>query len=132
MSMESLVNDPGQLIKVSTHVDFIEEQSDELQDRFVFSYTITIENNSNKTMQLLSRSWLITDANGTKVSVEGDGVVGQQPVLQSGQRYRYSSGSILKTPIGTMEGFYIMKDLQGNQHKVVIPVFSLAVPNVLN
>ena len=126
------MSDPGQLIKVSTKVDFIEEQSDQYQDRFVFSYTITIENNSNKTMQLMSRSWLITDANGAKVSVEGDGVVGQQPVLQSGQRFRYSSGSIIKTPIGTMEGFYTMKDLQGNLHKVEIPVFSLAVPNILN
>ncbi|WP_068544628.1 Co2+/Mg2+ efflux protein ApaG [Thalassotalea crassostreae] len=126
------MSETGQLIKVSTKVDFIEEQSDQYQDRFVFSYTITIENNSNKTMQLMSRSWLITDANGAKVSVEGDGVVGQQPVLQSGQRFRYSSGSIIKTPIGTMEGFYTMKDLQGNLHKVEIPVFSLAVPNILN
>lgn len=130
--MALLTDDTGQLIKVSSQVQFVEEQSDKYQDRFVFSYTITIENNSDKTMQLLSRSWLITDANGNKVSVEGDGVVGQQPVLQSGQRYRYSSGSILKTPIGTMEGFYTMKDTQGNLHKVEIPVFRLAVPNVLN
>ncbi|KGK00542.1 Co2+/Mg2+ efflux protein ApaG [Thalassotalea sp. ND16A] len=130
--METTQANPGQLVKVSTQVDFIEEQSDQYQDRFVFSYTITIENNSDKTMQLISRSWLITDADGNKVSVEGDGVVGQQPVLQSGQRYRYSSGSILKTPIGTMEGFYTMKDLQGNQHKVEIPVFGLSVPNILN
>ncbi|OUS25872.1 Co2+/Mg2+ efflux protein ApaG [Thalassotalea sp. 42_200_T64] len=130
--MEKTQAQPGQLVKVSTQVDFIEEQSDQYQHRFVFSYTIIIENNSDKTMQLISRSWLITDADGNKVSVEGDGVVGQQPILQSGQRYSYSSGSILKTPIGTMEGFYTMKDLQGNPHKVEIPVFGLSVPNILN
>ena len=130
--METTQANPGQLVKVSTQVDFIEEQSDQYQHRFVFSYTITIENNSDKTMQLISRSWLSAGADGNKVSVERDGVVGQQPILQSGQRYSYSSGSILKTPIGTMEGFYTMKDLLGNQHKVDIPVFGLSVPNILN
>ncbi|WOH37185.1 Co2+/Mg2+ efflux protein ApaG [Thalassotalea fonticola] len=130
--METENSSPAQLVKISTQVDFIEEQSDHYQDRFVFSYTITIENNSNKTLQLLSRCWLITDADGNKVSVEGDGVVGQQPILQSGQRYRYSSGSIIKTPFGTMEGFYTMKDLQGNKHKIAIPVFGLSIPNIVN
>lgn len=130
--MKSLMLESIDLVKVTTLVEFIEQQSDQYQERFVFSYTITIENNSDKTLQLLSRSWLITDANGNKVSVEGDGVVGQQPILQSGQRYRYSSGSVLKTPIGTMQGFYIFKDLQGKNYKVDIPVFSLAVPNILN
>ena len=124
--------DIEKLVKINTQVHFIEEQSDQYQDRFVFSYVITIENNSAKTLQLMSRSWLITDADGNKVSVEGDGVVGQQPIIQSGQRYRYTSGSIIKTPIGTMEGFYTMKDLQGGLFKVEIPVFSLAIPNILN
>ena len=124
--------DVEKLVKISTQVHFIEEQSDQYQDRFVFSYVITIENNSAKTLQLMSRSWLITDADGNKVSVEGDGVVGQQPIIQSGQRYRYTSGSIIKTPIGTMEGFYTMKNLQGGLLKVEIPVFSLAIPNILN
>lgn len=119
-------------IKVTSAVSFIEDQSDKYQERFVFSYTITIENNSNKVLQLLSRSWLITDANGNKISVEGDGVVGQQPIIENGKQYCYQSGSIIKTPIGTMEGFYTMKDLQGNQYRVDIPVFSLAVPNILN
>ncbi|WP_371188213.1 Co2+/Mg2+ efflux protein ApaG [Thalassotalea maritima] len=125
-------SDPGKLVKVATTVDFIEEQSDSYQHRFVFSYTITIENNSDLTLQLMSRSWLITDANGQQVSVEGDGVVGQQPILQPGQRYRYSSGSIIKTPIGTMEGFYTMQDMDNQHYRVDIPVFSLAVPNVVN
>ena len=124
--------DVEKLVKINTQVHFIEEQSDQYQDRFVFSYIITIENNSDKTLQLMSRSWLITDADGNKVAVEGDGVVGQQPIIQSGQRYRYTSGSIIKTPIGTMEGFYTMKDLQGGLLKVEIPVFSLAIPNILN
>ncbi|MDN3653615.1 Co2+/Mg2+ efflux protein ApaG [Thalassotalea ponticola] len=125
-------NDPGQLVSVSSQVDFIEDQSDSYQQRYVFSYTITIENNSDKTLQLISRSWLITDADGQKASVEGDGVVGQQPILHSGQRYRYTSGSVIKTPIGAMEGFYTMRDLDGNQYRVNIPCFSLAVPNIVN
>ena len=124
--------DVEKLVKINTQVHFIEEQSDQYQDRFVFSYIITIENNSDKTLQLMSRSWVITDADGNKVAVEGDGEVGQQPIIQSGQRYRYTSGSIIKTPIGTMEGFYTMKDLQGGLFKVEIPVFSLAIPNILN
>ncbi len=126
------MSDTANLIKINTDVHYIEEQSDEYQQRFVFSYTITIENNCEKTLQLMSRSWLITDANGAKVTVEGDGVVGQQPILQSGQRYRYTSGSVIKTPIGTMEGYYTFKDLQDNYYKVEIPMFSLAIPNILN
>lgn len=130
--MKSLMLESIDLVKIATQVEFIEQQSDKYKQQFVFSYTITIENNSDKTLQLLSRSWQITDANATKVSIEGDGVVGQQPILQSGQRYRYSSGSVLKTPIGTMEGYYIFKDLQGKNYKADIPLFRLAVPNILN
>ncbi len=130
--MSAVLNCLSDFVKVTSKVSFIEEQSDEYQQRFVFSYQIDIENNSDKTLQLLSRSWLITDSDGNKVNVEGDGVVGQQPIMQSGQRYQYQSGSIIKTPIGTMEGFYTFKDLQGKKYRVEIPVFRLAVPNILN
>lgn len=130
MTDTSLIKDD--LVKVTSDVNFVESQSDEYENRFVFSYTITIENNSNKVMQLLARSWLITDADGNKIAVEGDGVVGQQPIIENGMQYSYQSGSIIKTPIGTMEGFYTMKDLQGNQYRVDIPVFRLAIPNILN
>lgn len=130
--MSAVIHKLSSFVSVSSEVHFIEEQSDEYQQRYVFSYEITIENNSDKTLQLLSRNWLITDSNGQKISVEGDGVVGQQPIIQSGQRYKYQSGSVIKTPIGTMEGFYTFKDLQGKKYRVDIPVFSLAVPNILN
>ncbi|WP_371376239.1 Co2+/Mg2+ efflux protein ApaG [Thalassotalea aquiviva] len=119
-------------VAITTKVQFVEEQSDQYQQRYVFSYRINIANKSNKTLQLLSRSWLITDGNGNKVSVEGEGVVGQQPIIPSGEVYEYSSGSILKTPIGTMEGYYTMKDLQGKEYRVEIPVFSLAIPHIVN
>ncbi|QDP02224.1 Co2+/Mg2+ efflux protein ApaG [Thalassotalea sp. PS06] len=130
--MNTLSSQDNSQVDINAQVHFIEEQSDQYNERFVFSYTITIENRSEETLQLLARSWLITDANGNKVSVEGDGVVGQQPVIAAGQSYQYTSGSIIKTPLGTMEGFYTLKDLSGNEHKVQIPVFRLAVPNILN
>ncbi|WP_394175511.1 Co2+/Mg2+ efflux protein ApaG [Thalassotalea litorea] len=130
--MSSVFSQENSQVDINAQVHFIEEQSDQYNERFVFSYTITIENHGPETLQLLTRSWLITDANGNKVSVEGDGVVGQQPVIAAGQSYQYTSGSIIKTPLGTMEGFYMLKDLHGKEHKVQIPVFRLAVPNILN
>ncbi|TLU67318.1 Co2+/Mg2+ efflux protein ApaG [Thalassotalea litorea] len=130
--MSSVCSQENSQVDINAQVHFIEEQSDQYNERFVFSYTITIENRGSETLQLLARSWLITDANGNKVSVEGDGVVGQQPVIAAGQSYQYTSGSIIKTPLGTMEGFYTLQDLDGKEHKVDIPVFRLAVPNILN
>jgi len=119
-------------VKVSVQTAYIAEQSDETEERYVFSYRITIENNSAHSVQLLSRYWLITDANGETINVAGEGVIGKQPHIDANQQYQYSSGCVLKTPIGTMEGHYQMIDSSGQALQVEIPVFGLALPNILH
>ena len=119
-------------LKVSVQTAYIAEQSDEAEQRYVFSYRITIENNSACSVQLLSRYWLITDANGETVTVTGEGVIGKQPHIGVNQSYQYSSGCVLKTPIGTMEGHYQMIDINDEELQVEIPVFGLALPNILH
>mgnify|MGYP001942376531 CR=1 FL=1 len=120
-------------IEVEVQTAFIAEQSNEREQRFVFSYTITVKNNGQHAVKLLSRYWLITDANGDKSTVVGDGVIGKQPTISPGHAFQYSSGCILKTPVGTMQGHYQMIDEQENKTiQVEIPVFGLALPNILN
>ena len=118
-------------ISVSVKTKDIPEQSDAKQHRFVFAYTITITNNSDAAAQLLSRYWLITDANGKKVEVQGAGVVGEQPIIEPAESYTYTSGCILETEVGTMEGFY--EFVSGSvTAQVPISVFRLAVPNIVH
>ena len=119
-------------IRVSVQTAYIAEHSDETEPRFVFSYRITIENNSSHSVQLLSRYWLITDADGETNTVTGDGVIGKQPYIEPNKSYQYSSGCVLKTPVGTMEGHYLMVDEKGEKFQIEIPVFSLALPNILH
>jgi len=96
---------------------------------YVFSYTVNICNNSPYPVQLLRRYWLVTNGDGEKVEVEGDGVIGEQPVIMPQQCFDYTSASILKTPVGTMQGHYEFELHDGNLDKAAIPVFSLAIPN---
>lgn len=117
-------------IEVETY--YIAAQSDPAADRYVFAYTITIRNHSSETVQLLSRYWLITDANGKQTEVSGDGVVGEQPQLESGSTYKYTSGAVLETPVGTMQGHYEMTTMQQQRFHAAIPLFRLAMPNILN
>lgn len=119
-------------IQVEVKSDFIPDQSAPEKERFVFSYTITIRNVGSIAAQLINRHWIITDANGNVEEVSGKGVVGQQPRIQPGEHYEYSSGAILKTPIGAMEGDYEMVDDQGKHFLATIPVFSLQMPNSIN
>ncbi|MFG0604176.1 Co2+/Mg2+ efflux protein ApaG [Vibrio mimicus] len=119
-------------IKIQVQTRYIEEQSDPEYQRFVFAYLITIKNLSTQTVQLLGRRWLITDADGKQTVVEGDGVVGEQPYIQANDEYTYSSGTALDTPIGVMQGQYLMVDEQGESFSVEIEPFRLAVPHVLN
>jgi len=119
-------------IIISTQTEYIEAQSSSDEEQFVFSYTITISNKGNEQVQLMTRRWLITDANGEVATVEGDGVVGQQPVILPGQSYTYTSGSVFKTPFGIMQGQYQMVDSKQQPFDVEIPVFRLATPNLLN
>ncbi len=119
-------------IKVDVETQFLPDQSEPEEKRYVFAYTITIHNNSRLPVQLLTRRWLITDASGRIQEVAGDGVVGEQPTIRPGRYHRYSSFSVLETPVGTMEGSYGMVDNEGEAFDASIPVFRLAVPGIVN
>lgn len=119
-------------VSVSVVSQYLPNQSDVDKKQYVFSYTISIENLRNTPVQLLSRRWLITDANGERSEVAGEGVVGQQPTIAPGQTYTYTSGSVFSTPVGTMQGQYQMIAPNQQQFWIDIPVFRLALPNILN
>jgi ApaG protein len=119
-------------IQVAVDTAYLHGQSDPSRDRFVFSYTITISNTGAMPARLLKRHWVITDANGKVQEVHGDGVVGEYPYLKPGQSYRYTSGTILETPVGSMEGEYRMEAEDGEHFQAPIPAFTLAVPGVIN
>jgi ApaG protein len=111
---------------------FIAEQSEPEKDRYVFAYTVTITNEGDVSAKLLQRYWLITDANGKIQEVRGDGVIGEQPYLKPGESFRYTSGAILETPVGVMEGYYRMHSDNGDDFNAPIPKFTLSIPRVLH
>ena len=117
---------------VSVQTQFIPEQSSSSDSQFVFSYTITITNNTEKAFQVMSRYWLITDADGETTTVEGSGIVGEQPHIIPGTSYTYTSGCLLKTPLGTMQGYYQVIDDNQETSVIDIPVFQLALPNIVH
>jgi ApaG protein len=119
-------------IQVKVDNFYLGAQSDPTDNRFVFAYTITIENHSSEQVKLLKRYWLITDANGKQAEVHGDGVVGEQPELAPGASYSYTSGAVLETPVGTMQGHYEMLSSSQHRFNTAIPVFRLSMPNILN
>ncbi|EXI88843.1 MAG: hypothetical protein AW11_01946 [Candidatus Accumulibacter regalis] len=119
-------------VAVSAVPQYIAEQSDPANDSYVFAYTITIENVGTVPAQLISRHWIITDAAGEVQEVRGLGVVGRQPLLQPGEKFEYSSGCQLDTPVGTMRGSYQMTAVDGKQFEAEIHEFTLAVPRVLH
>ena len=119
-------------ISIRVATQYVDDQSEPDIDRYVFAYTITIENKSDIPAQLLSRHWVITDANGKVQEVSGDGVVGEQPTLGPGDTYRYSSGAVLATPVGAMQGVYRMQTGDGIDFDAPIPPFTLAVPGMLH
>jgi ApaG protein len=119
-------------VQVDVHTDYVAEQSDPASERFVFSYTITIANAGNIPAQLISRHWIITDADGRMQEVRGLGVVGHQPLLQPGEKFEYSSGCALNTPVGTMKGSYQMVAEDGTQFDAPIAEFILSMPRTLH
>lgn len=119
-------------IKVSVESQYLADQSDPDAQRYVFGYTITIKNNTEQTSQLLNRHWIITDGQGEIEEVKGPGIIGQQPWLKPGEGFRYSSGAVLKTPVGSMQGSYEFQTDDGERVDVPIPIFSLLVPNALH
>ena len=119
-------------IDVDVATSYIDEQSEPDSGRYVFAYTITISNSGDVAAQLISRHWIITDANGKVQEVNGDGVVGEQPYLNPGEEFRYSSGAVLETPVGAMQGLYRMEADDGICFDAPIAPFTLAVPGLLN
>jgi ApaG protein len=118
------------LVEATPH--FIEAQSSPDEGRYVFAYTITITNVGLIPAKLLNRHWLITDSNGKIQEVRGEGVIGEQPYLKPGESFRYTSGAMLETPVGTMQGQYTMISDEGVNFNAPIPQFTLSIPRTLH
>ena len=119
-------------IRIRVKTTYVDEQSSPEQEKYVFAYTITITNKGNEAAQLLRRHWIITDANNKIQEVRGDGVVGEQPLLRPGQSFTYTSGAMLETPVGCMQGSYEFITDDGETFAAPIPVFRLSVPITLH
>ena len=123
---------PVYAIEVAAATQYLAEQSDEAASRYVFAYTITLRNAGSVAAQLISRHWIITDAQGLVQEVRGLGVVGAQPLLEPGQTFEYTSGAAIATAVGTMKGAYQMVAADGTRFEAPIPEFTLSVPRVLH
>ncbi|OQW94280.1 MAG: Co2+/Mg2+ efflux protein ApaG [Beggiatoa sp. IS2] len=119
-------------IRVDVETMYVDEQSDPEDDRYVFAYTITIRNAGTLSARLLTRHWLITDANGRVQEVRGEGVVGEQPYLRPGEGFQYTSAAMIETPVGSMQGSYQMVGDDGRYFDAEIPAFRLALPHTLH
>jgi ApaG protein len=119
-------------VTVVAHAAYVEDQSDPSRNHYMFAYTITVTNTGSIPAQLVSRHWVITDANNKVVEVKGLGVVGQQPLLKPGDNFEYTSGTNLETAVGTMRGTYQMVAEDGHHFDAGIPLFTLSVPRVLH
>ena len=119
-------------LEISVATQFLDEQSDPDGERYVFAYTIRIRNLGRLPAQLLDRHWVITDGNGKVEEVRGEGVVGEQPRLEPGEAFTYTSGAVLETAVGSMQGSYHMSGDDGTEFEAPIPAFTLAVPRTLH
>ncbi len=119
-------------IQIEVQTTYVREQSDPDNNRYVFAYTITITNTGNIPAQLLSRHWIITDANNKVQEVRGEGVVGEQPYLSPGDSFRYTSAAMIETPVGCMQGEYQMVADDGMKFDAPIPVFNLSTPHTIH
>jgi ApaG protein len=127
-----MATDKKHQITVTTRTTYVPEQSDVEQGRYVFAYTITLKNTGTVTAQLISRHWIITDANNLTQEVRGLGVVGEQPTLRPADTYEYTSGTAIATPVGTMRGTYQMVGADGLKFDAAIPEFTLSIPRILH
>jgi ApaG protein len=119
-------------LRISVQTRFLSDQSEPSAGQYAFAYTITITNTGNVAAQLISRHWIIRDENGEVVEVQGLGVVGQQPLLGPGEKFEYTSGSRIATPIGSMKGSYFFVAEDGHRFDQTIDEFTLAVPRTLH
>ena len=126
------MTDINNKINVKILPTYIAEQSDPYNDHYVFSYTVTIRNEGKKPARLLTRHWVITDGDGQVQEVRGEGVIGKQPHLSPGEDFKYTSGTFMNTPVGTMRGSYQMITDSGETFEADIPHFTLAAPNTLH
>ena len=118
------------LVKAEPH--YIDSQSSPGDHRYVFAYTITITNAGSTPATLLTRHWVITDSNGKIQEVNGSGVIGEQPYLKPGEVFRYTSGTLIETPVGTMQGKYSIISDEGENFTALIPKFTLSIPRTLH
>tara|TARA_E500000178_G_scaffold320601_1_gene343827 strand:+ start:987 stop:1367 length:381 start_codon:yes stop_codon:yes gene_type:complete len=116
-------------ILINVEPTYLEEHSDPFEDSYLWAYRVIIKNNSEQTVKLISRHWKIFDSNGSYREVKGKGVVGEQPVLEPGEEFEYTSGTPLKTTSGMMHGSYLMQNFEGEEFEVNIPPFSLDIPD---
>ena len=126
------MTDNANKINVKILPAYLADQSDPSNDHYVFSYTVTIRNEGNNSARLLTRHWVITDGDGQVQEVRGEGVIGEQPHLSPGENFKYTSGTFMNTPVGTMRGSYQMITDAGEIFEADIPNFTLAVPNTLH
>ena len=119
-------------IHVKVTPAYLADQSDPVNEHYVFSYTVTILNEGNKPAKLLTRHWIITDGDGRVQEVRGNGVIGEQPHLKPGEGFQYTSGTFMNTPVGIMKGSYQMVTDDGVNFDAEIPSFTLSVPNILH
>jgi ApaG protein len=119
-------------IRIEVETAYLDHQSDPDEGRYAFAYSITIHNDGPVAARLLSRHWIITDADGGVQEVRGEGVVGEQPLIRPGQGFRYSSGAVLPTPVGSMRGAYLMVEESGRRFEAPIAAFTLARPGALH
>ena len=127
-----MATDKKHQITVTTRTTYVPEQSDVEQGRYVFAYTITLKNTGTVTAQLISRHWIIKDANNRTQEVRGLGVVGEQPTLRPSDSFEYTSGTAIATPVGTMRGTYQMVGDDGMKFDAAIPEFTLSIPRILH
>ena len=127
-----MADKPVYAVDVAAATQYLAEQSDEAAGRYVFAYTITLRNTGSVAAQLISRHWIITDAQGLVQEVRGLGVVGAQPMLEPGPSFEYTSGTAIATAVGTMKGAYQMVAADGTRFDAPIPEFTLSVPRVLH
>ena len=119
-------------IRIEVETAYLDHQSEPDEGRYAFAYSITIHNDGPVAAKLLSRHWIITDADGGVQEVRGEGVVGEQPLIRPGEHFHYSSGAILPTPVGSMRGAYTMIDAAGHEFQAPIAAFTLARPGALH
>ena len=125
-------NEPTDQFSVAVETLYLKSESQPDDSRYVFAYTVTIENIGDRPAQLINRHWIITDANGRVQEVQGEGVVGEKPLIKPGEGFQYTSGTMLETPAGIMEGSYQMITEDGENFKTPIQPFTLSIPRILH